>query len=208
MDQYFSVPQIGEVIRDLITLERMTATSNIETKINSRSSSTNEKKFVDVKHSASRESIGSNSMHKEESKLRNRNSALNITENKFDSQQVSSEKQILLGRVKQMIGKYSKLEGQLRTHGIDFILATGKTPQIDVSNLKEKSSRKQARSQMRNNLLRNENQAQFIKTGYFSSLDRGLAQRQLLYHQSSMLNNGKKAYMRKSLEEALSNRMQ
>ena len=51
-----------------------------------------------------------------------------------------------MGRVRLMITKYTKLEIQLRAHGVEFILATGKAPVLDDSKLQVRTSRKTMRS--------------------------------------------------------------
>jgi len=53
-----------------------------------------------------------------------------------------------------------------------------------------------------------EQTARMIKdASFFSSLDRDSTQKQLLYHQSSMLKKGRKAMIRQSLEDTITNRI-
>ena len=82
----------------------------------------------------------------------------------------------MLSRVKNLATKYNQLVAQLRDHGVDFLLATGKSP---------------ATKALENRLRKT---AEFNKTGinemkisgFYSTLDRGSTTQQLMLQQSSM----------------------
>ena len=80
-----------------------------------------------------------------------------------------------------MAGKYTQLESQLRTHGVDFILATGqKNPATKL--IKDKISKSHSRKRLGQRAVVLAKSAS--NDGFFSSLERGSAKNQLIYHQN------------------------
>ena len=73
---------------------------------------------------------------------------------------------IMNSRAKNLATKYNQLVTQLRVHGVDFILATGKSSQT-------KALESRLRKNAANNQAKRTNASDAKMSGFFSSLDRG-----------------------------------
>ena len=99
---------------------------------------------------------------------------------------------LMLNRARIIEVKYNQLVTQLRVHGVDFIIATGKAQQQSANQLdqetrglvKKSSSVKRGMHQSRHD------QQMSNTSGFFSSLNKQSMQQQLSLHQKKMKKYG------------------